>query len=103
MRGLGNDLRHAVRLFTRGSPGFTVVAVLTLAVGIGSSTAMFGLLDALLRRGLPYAAADRLVVPRLTMAMEGQGPPQPLPVWSYPKYQTLLEHQDVFEDIGGYS
>ena len=55
------DTRYAIRGLLR-APGFSVVAILVLAIGIGANTAMFSLVDAMLLRGLPYADADRLVV-----------------------------------------
>ena len=54
-----NDVRHAVRLLVR-NPGFTAVACLTLALGIGANTAIFSVVDAALFRPLPYRDADRL-------------------------------------------
>ena len=58
---LVQDLRYALRTLRR-APAFAFVAVLVLAIGIGATTAMFSLIDAMLVRGLPYPDASRLVV-----------------------------------------
>jgi len=60
METLARDVRVALRGFRR-APGFAVGAVLTLAVGIGASTAIFSVVDGVLLRPLPYAEADRAV------------------------------------------
>ena len=61
MLTLAADLRYALRAFSR-SPGFTVAAVLSLALGVGATTTLFGITSALLLRPLPYRDADRLAI-----------------------------------------
>jgi putative ABC transport system permease protein len=60
--GLLRDLRYAVRSLGR-QPGFTMAAVLALALGIGGTTAVVGVLDTVLLRPMPFPHADRLFVP----------------------------------------
>jgi putative ABC transport system permease protein len=61
MRQLGQDLRFGVRLLTR-APGFTVVALATLTLGIGAATSIFSVADAVIFKPLPFRAPDRVLV-----------------------------------------
>jgi predicted permease len=61
MRTLAKDVAYAVRMLAK-SPGFSLAAILSLAIGIGANTSIFSILDALLLRPLPYKDAGRLVI-----------------------------------------
>jgi predicted permease len=88
---LGQDLRYGVRML-RTHKGFTAVAVLTLALGIGANTAVFTLINALLLRALPVTDPHELVVIRARS--------QSVDAFiSFPMYRDLRARQQVFTDI----
>ena len=88
------DVRYALRMLGR-NPGFTAVAVLTLALGIGANTTMFGVVNATLLKPLPFPDSDRLV-----MLWQGQvSDPKNLNIVSLPNYRDWLEQNRAFEGI----
>jgi putative ABC transport system permease protein len=92
------DLRHATRALLR-SPGFTVTAALTLAVGIGGTAAMFTVVNRLVLHPLPFAHAERLVLLWGSKPHEGQ----PEIPFSQPDFEDLRSRATVFEGIGGWA
>ena len=74
-RSRGRSLRQAIRAL-RASPAFTVVSLLVLALGIGATTAIFSVVDAVVLRGLPFEDADRLVAVGERSAASPGGPGQ---------------------------
>lgn len=95
---LAQDVRYGLRMVVKG-PGFTVVAILTLALGIGANTAIFTLLDAILFRLLPVHQAEQLYQVRRA----GTGEPERLTgAFTNPLWENLRERQDVFSGMAAW-
>ena len=96
------DLRIAIRAL-RKRRGFTVVAVLTLAIGIGANVAIFGAVNTMLLRRLPFRDPDRLTVVSLTIPPVHRMPAMDDMAWSLPKFAMFRNAQTVFSDVALYS
>src|SRR5258708_6244670 len=99
MRDVIGNIRYALRQF-RSSPVFTVAAVLTLALGIGGTTAIFTLIDAVMLRSLPVADPGRLyrVGEGDDCCVEG-GPQDRWGMFSYPLDERLKTESPEFEEV----
>jgi putative ABC transport system permease protein len=89
------DIRYALRSFLR-APGFTLVALLTLAFGIGGTTAIFSIVDGVVLRPLPYSDPDRIVrIVRTNASGEDSS-------FSGPDYRDVKKAATYFSAIAGY-
>jgi hypothetical protein len=96
---LAQDVRYACRTL-RKAPGFSAVAILTLALGIGANTAMFSVINAVLLRPLPFPESDRLVaVSEVDFRQVAGGVPSSV---SYPNFFDWRSRGHVFDHISSY-
>ena len=98
METLLQDLRYAFRMLIK-KPGFTVVAVLTLALGIGANTAIFSVINGVMLRVLPYRDAERLAVLWETNTRSGQEPNLRNEV-ALGNFLDWREQTEAFDEIG---
>ncbi len=93
------DLRYAIRQLIK-SPGFTFVAVLTLALGIGANSAIFSVIDTVLLRSLPFPNPERLT---MIWASAPQHPGDNRQVHSYPDYLDLRAQNHTFSAMAAFT
>src|SRR6476646_3505864 len=94
MDSLVRDLRHGLRRVV-AAPGFTVIAILTLALGIGANIAIFTVVNAVLIRPLPFPTPDRLV----RVAADARATGGRNIGISEPELRDLRDHAGVFENV----
>lgn len=92
------DLRFGLRVLAKNK-GFTVVAALTLALGIGASTAVFSIVDAILLKALPYPHAERVAIPWRLAPRDLNLGYEEIP-WGLPDVQLLSHNSKTFESLG---
>src|SRR4030095_8437199 len=97
MGTLLKDLRYAIRMLAK-TPAFTLVAVISLALGIGANTTVFSLLDAAFLRSLPVQQPDRIV-----LIATGQAGGAPHTDFSYPSYTNLRDSNDALSGTIAYA
>lgn len=95
----GRDVRYAFRMFVK-NPGFSVIIVLTLALGIGANTAIFSLIDALMLRWLPVRNPQELVQISLQPPSARDSPGASV---SYPIVRALADQREIFTAVAGFS
>ena len=100
MQRLWQDLRHGVRRLVK-TPGFSLIAVVTLALGMGANTAIFSLLDQVMLRRLPVERPAELVVLRSPGPVRGQlnSDGDNAASFSFPMYQNLREKSTAFAGL----
>ena len=99
MNSLWQDLRYGGRMLVK-NPGFTLLAIITLALGIGANTAIFTVVNAVLLRPLPYANPDELV--RIYLSSSGDAQESRFPV-EPATYLNLKSNNKVFTDVAALS
>src|SRR5438067_3356710 len=104
MENLLSDVRYGVRILL-GNPGFSIVAILTIALGIGANTAIFSVVYAALIRPLPYSQPERLLTLTELRPKEGRASDADKQTWvsAYPDYLDWTRQCKSFQALAGFS
>lgn len=95
MHNLLHDLRYALRQL-RKNPGMALLAIVTLALGVGANAAIFTVIESVLLRPLPYSHSDRLVY-------VGRGPDSGYSATSWLNYSDVRAQSTLLHDVAGYT
>jgi putative ABC transport system permease protein len=98
MGGFLQDLRYGIRLLIK-NPGFSAIAVLTLALGIGGNTAIFSVVNAVLLRPLPYPNPEQLAMVWMDNRKQGVHDD----ITSYPNFVDYKQQNQSFQDLAGFA
>jgi putative ABC transport system permease protein len=96
--GFWRDVRHALRMLAR-TPAFSLIAILTFAVGIGANTAVFSVVNGVLLRPLPYPDSDRITM----VWVDNRREKIKEDITSYPNYRDWRDQNSSYAQLAGYS
>jgi predicted permease len=98
MSTLWQDVRYALRMLAK-APTLTAIVILTLALGIGANTAIFGIINGIILRPLPAPSPEQIMV----LAAKVEGDTLGIYTVSYPQFQDLRNQADAFSDVFAFS
>src|SRR5579864_1097546 len=94
------DLKYGLRIHTK-TFGLTAIAMVTLALGIGACTAVFGVVDAILLRPLPYSDSEKIAIPWRLVPKGVELGYDKIP-WGARDFRLFLQESKTFQDLGAF-